>query len=667
MSVVKVSKLFIISHKSDTGEVLKKLRKIPFLIEFSPYKGKVGMEIGDSGISREHNIEVKRALDILFSNKEEEEKKVKKVLSRKGKLVVKRREYENILGGIHFEGIINNIFKINEEIIDLEEKIASNEPKIGQLEQWLCYRGRIEDIKETDKYNIKLGIIGSGGVDLKEVLENLKKNNIVYEKLSGSRGSLCLLIAYHDSSRSKAEKYLQDIEFRESGIAGYIGTVRENMDKIEKCIQFYKMRIKKLKNELNDFSIKYERPLTIYLDYIENNLEIDRAIESGFSTESVSFHVAWVKRSDREKIISVINDFRSTRAVEIKPDKDEDIPVILENRSIFRPFEIVVDLYGVPRYFEIDPTPFVSLFFALFLGLCLTDAGYGLVLAVLALIFAYKIKSARKFLMLIFTGAIFSIFAGAVFNGWFGDLPSYLGMGDFFSRFAILGDPVRSNESSMNFFRLALALGVVQVIFGLFIKFFDNIRNRDWEGAFLDGLPWIIIILPVVLILLSTDIAVNMQLISRPLFSTGIIKILIWPVIIGAVIIIFFAARDIKGWGFRIFMGFLNLTVVNGLTSFLGDFLSYVRLMALGLVTAGIGVAINKIAFQFASVPVVGILILVVALLFGHIFNIGVSVLSGFVHTLRLQYVEFFPKFFMGGGRPFRNIEDEHRYITIID
>ncbi len=667
MSVAKVSKLFIISHKSDTESVLKKLRKIPIPVEFAPYKGKAGIEVGDSGISREHNIEVKRALDILFSTKMEEERKIKKALSRKGKLVVKRRDYENILKGNDFEGIINNVFEINDEIIDLEEKIAYSEPKISQLEKWLCYRGKIEDIKETDKYTIKLGAISPGGAGSKEILENLRKNKIVYEELSDSKENSCVLIAYHGSSRSKAEEYLRDIEFKESGIAGYSGTVRENLDTIKKGIQFYKKRIKKLQNELNDIFLKYERSLTVYLDYIENNLEIDKAIESGFSTESVSFHIAWVKKSDREEVISVINGFKSTRAVEIEPDEDEDIPVILENKPIFRPFEIVINLYGVPRYFEIDPTPFVSLFFALFLGLCLTDAGYGLVLAVLALIFAYKIKSARKFLMLIFTGAVFSIFAGAIFNGWFGDLPSYIGMGDFFSRFAILGDPVKSNEASMNFFRLALALGVVQIIFGLFIKFFDNIKNRDWEGAFLDGLPWIIIILPVILILLSTNIAVDMQLISRPLFPAGIIKILIWPVILGAIMVIFFAARDIKSWGFRIFMGFLNLTVVNGLTSYLGDFLSYVRLMALGLVTAGIGVAINKIAFQFASVPVVGILILIVALLFGHIFNIGVSVLSGFVHTLRLQYVEFFPKFFIGGGRPFRSIEDEHRYITIID
>jgi V/A-type H+/Na+-transporting ATPase subunit I len=131
--------------------------------------------------------------------------------------------------------------------------------------------------------------------------------------------------------------------------------------------------------------------------------------------------------------------------------------------------------------------------------------------------------------------------------------------------------------------------------------------------------------------------------------------------------IILFGARHEKNWGFRLFMGFLNLTIVNGLTSYLGDFLSYIRLMALGLVTAGIGVAINTIAFQLLSVPVAGILLLIIMLVFGHLFNIAISLLSGFVHTLRLHYVEFFPKFYVGGGRPFKDLKDEHKYVTIIE
>jgi V/A-type H+-transporting ATPase subunit I len=407
--------------------------------------------------------------------------------------------------------------------------------------------------------------------------------------------------------------------------------------------------------------------LTVYLDYLDNNLEVEEAILSGFSTDSVSFYTAWTRERDKEKVLAAADSFKFIRVEEIEPDEGESIPVALENKPFFRPFEIIVNLYGVPRYFEIDPTPFVSIFFAIFFGLCLTDAGYGIILGILTLVFAFRMKAAKQFLMLIFIGSMFTIIAGALFNGWFGDLPAYLGFGDISLKIAILGDPVNSDSGSMNFFRLALALGVVHVVFGLFIKFFDSLRRKDWGGAFFDGLPWIMVIVPIVILLLSTEFAVSMQLVSAPLFPSSISRILIWPIIAGALVIIFFAARQEKSWGFRIFMGFLNLTIVNGLTSFLGDFLSYIRLMALGLVTAGIGVAINKIAFQFLSIPVAGIALLVIVLVFGHLFNIGINILGAFVHTLRLQYVEFFPKFYAGGGIPFKALSDEHKYITIVD
>jgi V/A-type H+-transporting ATPase subunit I len=512
-----------------------------------------------------------------------------------------------------------------------------------------------------------LGIIECEEYDFEEIVKNLDENKISCEKLSEDRDVTYVILAYHNQYKKGAEEYLGSISFEEAEITGYKGTISENLNKIKKSIDLNRNRKKYLLAEIRKISREYEKPMTVFLDYIENNLEIEQAIESGFSTDSVSFHTAWVKEADKKKIISIIESFKSTRVIEIQPDEDEDVPVILENKPLFRPFEMVVELYGVPRYFEIDPTPFVSLFFAMFFGLCLTDAGYGFILAILTLIFAFKMRNIKKFLMLIFAGSIFTVFAGALFNGWFGDLPRYLGVDGFFSKLAILGDPIKSNEGSLNFFRLALTLGVIHVVFGLFIKFFDCLKRRDWGGAFLDGLPWIIIILSLIAILLSSRMAVSIYLVTKPLFPAGISKILLWPVLAGAVVIILFGARSEKSWGLRIFMGFLNLTIVSGLTSFLGDFLSYIRLMALGLVTAGIGISINKIAFQFLSIPVAGIVLLIIIFIFGHIFNIAINVLGGFIHTLRLQYIEFFPKFYVGGGRPFKALKDEHKYITIVD
>ncbi len=663
MAVAKLSKLFIASHRTETEAFLKKLQRIS-VAEVKPYAEKIESSTLPIDASRENNTKVKKALNILDGYKGME---LKKIASKAGKLIIKRSEYEKIVQDTKLEEIADEIMDLDVEIKSLDLRISETEPKINQLEIWDNFKGNIKDLGSTNVYTLKLGIIKSGRTDFGLILEEMDKNHISCQSISEEGNIKYVILAYHNDNREEAEDYISTLSFDEAELAGYSGTIDENIESLNKNIDYFKSRKQKIFDQIEGLTEKYEMSLTVYLDYLDNNLEVEEAILSGFSTDSVSFYTAWTRERDKEKVLAAADSFKFIKVEEIEPDEGESIPVALENKPFFRPFEIIVNLYGVPRYFEIDPTPFVSIFFAIFFGLCLTDAGYGIILGILTLVFAFRMRAAKQFLMLIFIGSMFTIIAGALFNGWFGDLPAYLGFGDISLKIAILGDPVNSDTGSMNFFRLALALGVVHVVFGLFIKFFDSLRRKDWGGAFFDGLPWIMVIVPIVILLLSTEFAVSMQLVSAPLFPSSISRILIWPIIAGALVIIFFAARQEKSWGFRIFMGFLNLTIVNGLTSFLGDFLSYIRLMALGLVTAGIGVAINKIAFQFLSIPVAGIALLVIVLVFGHLFNIGINILGAFVHTLRLQYVEFFPKFYAGGGIPFKALSDEHKYITIVD
>ncbi|MFO7928835.1 MAG: V-type ATPase 116kDa subunit family protein, partial [Candidatus Humimicrobiaceae bacterium] len=538
---------------------------------------------------------------------------------------------------------------------------------LQELKSWQPYQGKLEDLKSTDTYTVKLGRVHCRQKEFTELKQQFEEKKISVQKLSEHKDIIFLILAYHNDFKKEAEQFLNDMPFTGAELFNYRGTIKENIDRLTKSLNFHQGQKEKLVEDIREISEKHNRNLVVYLNYLENNIDIENAINYRFSTKEVSFYTAWIEKENQNNLYSILDKFSSTRLIEIEPDKGETIPTALKNKRLFKPFEIIVNLYGVPKYFEIDPTPFVSLFFALFFGLCLTDAGYGIILMILAVIFSFKIKPAKNFLMLMFFGGIFTVFSGIVFNGWFGDLPSYLGFGHMTMNLAILGDPVEGNVGAMNFFRLALAVGVVQVMFGLFIKFFDAIRRKDWAEAFFEGLPWITILTPLIMLLLSSSMAVDMQIIEQPLFPSSWAKYLIWPIIPSAIVIILFSARDEKSWGFRLFMGFLNLTIVNGLTSYLGDFLSYIRLMALGLVTAGIAVAINQIAFQIGTIPVVGIVITVIVLIFGHIFNLGINVLGGFVHTLRLQYVEYFQKFYVGGGRPFQPLKNKNKYITIVD
>ncbi|MBN1298305.1 MAG: V-type ATP synthase subunit I [Actinobacteria bacterium] len=666
MAVAKLAKLLIITHKSDEPELLKALQKRA-VVEINPYVLEENPSISSSSDSDSYKIDdrqIKKIIEILEGCRSRKEQKV---ASKAGKYVVKKTEYEMIGNREDFKDIIEEISGYDNEIKNNEIKIAEINNKINLLKKWQYFHGNIEDLGRFKNFVIRLAGFRLKSSEFKKISGQLHRHNIAFELLNRSGDMLALILAYHNDFKPEAEEYLNSISFDEAELDGYKGTVEDNINNLIKSLKYHNDRKEILLKLLRDMDSRYYRDLIIYLDYVENNNDIEEALDSNFPTENASVYTGWVANKEKNKVFSLFDKFKHSKIYEIEPKEDEELPIILDNKPVFKPFELVINLYGVPRYFEIDPTPFVSLFFALFFGLCLTDAGYGFIFIILAAIIYFKIKTARKMALLIFFLGIFTVIAGALFNGWFGDLPAYVGGEKFFSRFALFGDPMKSESGAMNFFRLALLLGVIQVIFGLFIKLFDNIRKKNYGIAFLDTLPWIIIVISLIIILLSGDIAVNMQIVDAPIFPSFLPGILIWLLIPAALVIILFSAREQKSWGFRLFMGFLNLTIVNGITSFLGDFLSYIRLMALGLVTAGIGVAINKIAFQLGSIPVIGIIIVILGLIFGHIFNMGINILGGFVHTLRLQYVEFFSKFYEGGGRPFKEFKEEHNYITLVD
>lgn len=670
MAVARLKKYLIIVHKTEEKKVLKSFQK-KGLAELKPYFKKDTDAEGNLLPSPAPDISIppvalkaKKALDILA---EYEEKSLKKSASKTGRLVVSSHEYEKISSDDSNDEIIEEIISAEKEISFNKAKISEINLRINHLDLWSAFKSNVEKLGDFDLYSIKLGTIKARKNVFEEICAEFDKRQISYEILNENLDLNYVILAYHSDIRAASQDYLASIPFTDADLSECCGTIEENIISLKKKLAHLESINNSLIKKLQDYSKNNERNLLVYLDYLENNVEIEWAINYGYSTDNVSFYTAWIKKEDEEILKNITGNFNFTRTIEVEPEENEIIPTMLENKRLFRPFELIINLYGIPRYFEIDPTPFMALFFALFFGICLTDAGYGLVFIALSVVLFLKIKGSKNIPLLVLILGIFTVLGGAVFNGWFGDLPSYLGIDRFFTKFAVFGDPMKSGDAAMNFFRLALLLGVIQVIFGMIIKFFDNLFKKDYKTVFLDTLPWIVIIISLLIMLLSTEMAVSIRLVSEPLFPASVSKILIWLMLPAALVIILFVARNEKSWSLRLFMGFLNLTIVNGITSFLGDFLSYIRLMALGLVTAGIGTAINKIAFQLGSIPYIGILIVVIGLIFGHIFNIGINILGGFVHTMRLQYVEFFSKFYEGGGKPFEALKEEHKYISIKD
>lgn len=661
MAVAQLSKLFVAVHKSEEREFLSTLKQYS-IVELHPYDREHSEKIqGSSDIENSIN-RVKRVKDIL--------NKYTGLLgeaSRTGKIKLSRNEYKGIIEDTDYESICTGIENAERQLGEIKTKEDEYVSRINQLNVWKDFRGNLADIGVFENHTLRLGKITCKKNELSTMYKQFEDIEADMELVRSNGNVHLMIIAYHNDFDDKAEHHFTHIPFEEADIEHMSGTVMENIDEIGQTLNHLRGERDRLLKDMKILVSKYEKTLTVILDYMENSLDVDMAMRSGYSTDYVSFYTFWVRAEDRPKLTKACETFNFFKMDEMKIGDKEDIPIVLENKKIFKPFEIVTNLYGVPKYHEIDPTPFLSIFFALFFGLCLTDAGYGLILFVAGLILMNKMKASRHFMQLFAISGLFTILAGAAFNGWFGDLPSYLGAGPFFEKLAIFGDPIKTDEGSMNFFRLALLLGIIQIFYGMFIKFFDALKRKQYDVAFFDTLTWIVLVGSLVIMLLSSDMAVSMKLVTEPMFPPVITTVLTPFVLISALVIILFAARNEENWGFRLFMGFLNLTIVNGITAYLGDSLSYIRLMALGLVTAGIGVAINKIAFQTLSVPVAGIIIMLVIMIFGHLFNLAINVLGAFVHTLRLQYVEFFQKFYEGGGRPFKAITEEHKYVILTD
>ncbi len=747
MAIAKVSKVLVACHNSERDDLIRETQRAGIL--------------HISNVSEE-SPELERSLSDLLNSIEEAiryleglEPKEKKGGIFRERLEVAEEDFRKAEDG---EGLksLQKIRDLRQEKENLEEREKEIDNQLTLLEPFVDLPYKLEDLVSITRFEVILGFFPKE--EISPALAEAAEKGIFLQEIKREPRKVFCLMLYPKEHTHYFKEFLRKRRFQVFDLRGFKGTVRENIRSLKREREELKRRREAIAAEI--LKLHKELPLLKVSADCYKNLQIRRKVARALlSTESAVLIEGWVKERDFGRLRKVVERFPTAILTKIPPKSEEEPPVALENRRPFQPFEFVVSLYGMPHYSEIDPTPFLAPFFVIFFGLCLTDAGYGIVLFLLSLFLIRRFPKGKNFFILVAICGLFTIFAGAATNSWFGDIFDRLGLSYLisFKERLIIFDPFKN---PLLFFFVSLALGYIHLNYGLLIEIYDSFRIKNPLPALFNEFSWFCALnsllfyvlfgksfpllkpLSVILLLLAAAAIITLsrfsfdllprQLLFFSFFASSFLffgyRLKLLPSFFNNfqflalflfLILILLALWDsyrslhsrtgerIKRLGFvrtffyslvllsflafirsRFFLfpflllGFISLFLsplnrkvlkkllwgaynLYGGTSFLGIVLSYIRLMALGMVTGGIAMAINTIAWMTVRIPGLGIILTILILIIGHTYNIAVNVLGAFVHTLRLNYVEFFPRFFKGGGERFSPFKLETKYVEV--
>ena len=395
--------------------------------------------------------------------------------------------------------------------------------------------------------------------------------------------------------------------------------------------------------------------LKIYADCLSIKIDKYEGIKNLAVTKKAVVINGYIPEKYAKKLFMELERKYSAAVEMYDPGDDEDVPVLLENDRFSRPVEGITEMYALPSKTDLDPTPIMSFFYYLFFGMMLSDAGYGLVMCIVTTValkkFALSKKMQETMRMFRYCG-ISTVFWGALFGSWYGDLPQVIAR-DFFGKeitsTALWFEPI---NKPMKLLLFSFGLGIIHLFVGLCANFYKQWKAGDRVGAVCDTVPVMMTVLG------AAPLGAGI-LVSVPDILS---KIGGYLALCGVVLVVLTSSRSSKNVFARFFGGLYGL--YNVATGYLSDILSYSRLLALGLATGCIAQVINLIG-AMPSNPVAEGILLFILFLTAHTANIAINLLGAYVHTDRLQFVELFSKFYEGGGRAFEPLKQNTKYITL--
>ena len=662
MSVMAMKRLNICGMKRDRESIIETINEFKAMeLDESAFQNKnlSDFPTNDQRITFEkkaHNIE--NAIDAPEKKGMLASLEGKKDIKRVSMMSIVKREDE--LTDMA-KRAMDNMKKIIEDRVEIDR----NQVSMQSLEPWLDLDIPME-FTHTERTSFLIGTIvkvdsqeeiydgiGLHLVDLSEV-----EISIVHK----DKFQMCIVAVCLKEYENAVENGLHTLGFARISNA-FKGVPREELDKLKDDNEKLQREIEMLKAEFNTLAEKRE-DLKILSDYYR--IEASKQEGMGKSNDSAStfFISGYVPEKVAGSLVEKLNKKFNLYCELENVKEDEDSPVLMQNSGIGQSVEGIVESYGLPNKKEIDPSKIVSWFYVFLFGLMLSDAAYGLIMFISCAVLLKKYKkmehSMRKSIKLFMYCGISTLMWGILFGGYFGDAVETVSK-TFFGHavtvkplwFAPLSDP-------MKLLLYCMLFGIIHLFVGLAVKGYMCIRDREYLNFFCDVVLWFSLLVGLIMLLLPTELfySLSQLRINFGPVLTVISKIL---AIGGALGILVMAGRNSKKVGLRLALGAYDLY---NLTGWLSDLLSYSRLLALGLATGVIASVINQIGSMGGN-SIVGIILFIIVFIFGHIFNMSINILGAYVHTNRLQYVEFFGKFYEGGGREFHPFRSETKYVDI--
>lgn len=659
--IVAMKRLSLVALKSDQDSILKALQKI----------GTVQVLKVADGETQDAEMD---AVTARIQRLSESINAVKPYAKKPGFLSPQKRE-------MTLADIRDDVPKAESAASEIETLLhsqshltAEREKALSQkasLEPWVRLGTPMNAVKNTARVHYFVGLCASKDI------ERIREQDYLEAEFYNESATVPTILACKEEDTRSVQNFLKTIDWQDYVFPKMEGTPGQAIEALDKRISEIDAALSETQTQLETHGGAIE---ILQNAYDAESIDGERIAARGDLSFTASTFVleGWMRSDEVEKTEQAIRSVTDAYSFSVRdPEEGEEPPSVVRNNKMVTPFEEVQTLYSRPTYGTIDGTPYMTPFYILLFGLMLSDTGYGLLLMLGSLIYIkYKKPTGMSggISRVLFWGGLSTVFWGVLTGSFFGITrasSASIELGGVFDQISLFFEKLRifpawldPMKNSLGMLGLCFGLGVLHIVAGYIVGAIDKFSKGDWKGAIFDQISWVLITLGLVIGFLPAITGMAGMPVSLPDIVT---KIALGAAALGALFVVLFKGREKRNPLKRLTSGLGGLYDVTGVLS---DILSYARLFALGIATGVIGQVFNMLCSMLtnASNPVmkvVGAIGCVILLVLLHTFNVAINALGAFVHCARLQYVEFYGKFYESGGKEFTPLSYQTKHVHV--